>query len=153
MPYAVVTAHQGCSTEMVQSNRWTKKASQSFPKFCNEKHQTKQHHGTKWSSSRWSQIPGLLADGPSPSWTDFRFCRFIPSSFEALKVNFRFRIITKSSLSKTRLLYLRVLRGFAKLNKFQKAKIKLDRAHTTHPPGIQTFFGILITDMDRILKS
>ena len=33
-----------------------------------------------------------------------------------------------------------LLRGFAKLNKFQKSKINLDRAHPTHPPPIHTFF-------------
>ena len=43
-----------------------------------------------------------------------------------------------------------LLRGFAKLKKFKK---KLDRAHPTHPPLIQTFFWIPITDMDITLKS
>ena len=31
-------------------------------------------------------------------------------------------------------------RGFAKLKKFQKSRIKLDRAHPTHQHRIQTFF-------------
>ena len=31
--------------------------------------------------------------------------------------------------------------GFAKFYQFQKCKINLDRAHPTHPPPIQTFFG------------
>ena len=35
-----------------------------------------------------------------------------------------------------------------KLKKFQKSKIKLDRAHLNHPPPIQTFFKP-ITNMDR----
>ena len=33
------------------------------------------------------------------------------------------------------------LRGFAKLKKFQKCKKKLDRAHPTHPPTSNLFFG------------
>ena len=36
---------------------------------------------------------------------------------------------------------LDVLRGIAKLNKFQKSKKKLDRAHPTHPPPSKLFFG------------
>ena len=43
-----------------------------------------------------------------------------------------------------------MLRGFAKLNKFQKNK-NLDRPHPTHPPPPHPncfFFGKPITDMD-----
>ena len=48
--------------------------------------------------------------------------------------------------------YASGLRGFAKFQKFQKSKIKLDRAHPTHPlPSI--FFWKPITDMDIIFRS
>ena len=51
------------------------------------------------------------------------------------------------------LYYRNSLRGFAKLNKFQKSKINLDSAHPTHPPSKLFSFWKLITDMDRTLKS
>ena len=54
-----------------------------------------------------------------------------PYDFELLK------LLGKGGYGKVRL-----LRGFAKLKKFRKSKQKLDRAHPTHPPPIQTcFFG------------
>ena len=39
------------------------------------------------------------------------------------------------------------------LCKVKKSKIKLDRAHPTHPPPYPSFFSKPITDLDRSLKS
>ena len=48
----------------------------------------------------------------------------------------------------------RSIRGFAKLNKFQKSNNKLDRAQPTHPPTpLSNFFGKTVSDTARTLKS
>ena len=97
-----------------------------------------------WQTSSWSRsfirLPVI--------WRRRRFLRKMINSVTGSMYSSKFHTITMYTYNIKNL-----LRGFAKFKQFQKSKIKLGRAHPTHPPSKLFYFWKPITDMDKSLKS
>ena len=108
---------------------------------------TKQSIGTHW----------IALDGED--WCDVRHGRLIITPDGTVKEEEAIGDVMRhgnvGKKGSTLIASRHVLRGFAKLKKFQKSKNNLDRAQPTHPPPYPIFFFFWkpISGMARTLKS